>query len=375
MTAAEPAETPAAAAPDKPRRRRPVRPPRAALVTWRAGVHIVGTRLWCDALRAHDLCFVSGVQALRRGGRTAVGTLLCTERTHRLRQALGERAPESLLLSPVGRPFQLGTLRLELFPSGEGPGAASLWLKLPSGQCILYAGAPCALPAPGAEPMQVRAGEALVCAAPLAAYDGELPPRDTALQTLRELVGQAQADHAATVILCAPQSGAPTLWTQLTADGAGPFVHAEVARVLSAHQQLGLLPSTGEAPPALRRFSRPLGPGAVLLWPAAIPLPAAARLQSPTARSLQVILCCGAALSPTVVSRARAALPAGATLAGAVPLADGLDQTTLRRYITDSEARTVYLTSGYTDPLATSLRQSGIHLEPLGPPSQLPLFG
>lgn len=375
MTAAAPAEPPPAAAPDPPRRRRTVRPPRVALVSWRAGVHVVGTRLWCDALRAHDLCFVSGVQALRRGGRTAVGTLLCTERTLRLRQALGERAPASQLLSPVGRPFQLGTLRLELFPSGEGPGAASLWLKLPSGQCVIYAGAPCALPAAGVEPMQVRAGEALVCAAPLAAYDGELPSRDTALQALRELVGQAQADDAATVILCAPQAGAPTIWSQLVTDGAGVVVHAEIARVLAAHQQLGLLPPTGDAPQALRRFSRPLGPGAVVLWPAAVPLPATARLQGPAARDLRVVLCLGAALSEGVVARVRAALPDGAKLAGAIALADGLDQAALRRYISDSEARTVYLTAGYNEALAASLRQSGVRLEPLGPPRQLPLFG
>ena len=356
-------------------RRRAVRPPRTALVSWRAGVHIVGTRLWCDALRAHDLCFVSGAQAVRRGGRGSVGTLLCTERTLRLRQALGERAPESLLLSPVGRPFQLGTLRLELFPSGEGPGAASLLIKLPSGQCIIYAGTPCAQPYSGVEPMQVRAGEALVCAAPLAAHDGELPERATALLTLRDLVGQAQADAAATVILCAPLTGAPAIWSQLAADGAAVVVHAEIARALTAHQELDRLPPSSAATPSRRRFTRPLGPGTVVLWPAAIPLPPLTRLQSPSARGLRVVLATGAALAEPVVARLRATLPEGAILSGAIPLADGLDQPALRRYIADSEARTVYLTAGYSDALAATLRRTGVQLEPLGPPRQLPLFG
>ena len=41
----------------------------------------------------------------------------------------------------------------------------------------------------------------------------------------------------------------------------------------------------------------------------------------------------------------------------------------------DSEARVVYLTAGYSDALAATLRRTGVQLEPLGPPRQLPLFG
>lgn len=348
------------------RARRTAAPLPPPLVTWRAGVHLPGTRLWCDALRAHDLCFVSDAQANLRGGRRgAIGTLLCTERTLRLRRALGEpaRAAESVLLSPVGRPFHLGSLRLELFPSGQAPGAASLWIKLPSGQCVVYAGAPCPQAALGAEPMQVRAATVLICAAPLALHPHPLPERAAALLTLQQQV--AAAAGAATVILCSPLSSAPAIWSQLHA--AVPLVaHPAITRALLAYQELGLL-----APPAPRRFTRPLTPGTVLLWPAAIPLPA--RLQPPSA-PLQVILSSGAALCEPAVARVRAALPAGATLAAAVPLADGLDQPSLLRYIADSEARQVYLTAGYSDALAATLRRTGVHLAPLGPPRQLPLF-
>jgi hypothetical protein len=111
------------------------------------------------------------------------------------------------------------------------------------------------------------------------------------------------------------------------------------------------------------------------LWPAAVPLPPAVRLQGPKARGLRVILSVGAAIAEAVVARAQAALPVGAELAGAVALADGLDQPALRRYIADSEAKVVYLTAGYSDGLAATLRRTGVQLLPLGPPRQLPLFG
>lgn len=340
-------------------------------MTWRAGVHLPGTRLWCDALRAHDLCFISDAQASMRGGR-AIGTLLCTERTLRLRRALGEpaRAAESVLLSPVGRPFHLGALRLELFPSGQAPGAASLWVKLQSGQCVIYAGAPCPQPTLGAEPMQLRAATALICAAPLAAHPGELPDRAAALRTLQDHVSQSRAAGAATVILCSPLPGAPLIWSPLIAAGVPVVIHPAIMRSLLAHKELGLLPAT----PAPRRFTRPLPPGTVLLWPAATPLPPPSRLQAPQARALHVILSIGAALAAPLVARVRAALPPPATLTAAVPLADGLDRPSLLRYIADSEARQVYLTAGYSDALATTLRRTGVHLAPLGPPRQLPLF-
>lgn len=362
-----------AAPPPSRRSRRPAGALPAPLVTWRAGVHLPGTRLWCDALRAHDLCFVSAAQASLRGDRRGtIGTLLCTERTLRLRQALGEpaRAADSVLLSPIGRPFHLGALRLELFPSGQAPGAASLWVKLQSGQCVIYAGAPCPQPARGAEPMQVRAATALVCAAPLAVHPGELPDRAAALLTLQEHVDQSRAAGAATVILCSPLPGAPFIWSPLIAAGVPVVTHPEIARALLAYKQLGLLPPTS----APRRFTRPLAPGSVLLWPAATALPPPARLQDPQARALHVILSIGAAIAAPVVARVRAALPPPATLTAAIPLADGLDRPSLLRYIADSEARQVYLTAGYSDELAATLRRTGVHLAPLGPPRQLPLF-
>lgn len=347
----------------------------APLVSWRAGVHISGTRLWCDALRAHDLCFVSGAQAAGRRGRRTAGTLLCTERTLRLRQALGEQVPaaESVLLSPFGRPFHLGSLRLELFPSGQGPGAASLWIKLPSGQCVIYAGAPCPQPELDVEPMQVRAAATLVCAAPLAALPGALPARAEALAALHARVADARAAGAVTVILCSPLPGAPAIFRQLSEGGAAVAAHPAILRTLRAYHQLGLLPAQSDAGP--RRLGRPLAPGSVLLWPAAAPLPPTAQLQGGAAGELRVILCIGAAMAEAAVEKARAALPAGATLAGAVALADGLDQPALLRYIADSEARAVYLTAGYSDSLAAAARARGVRLEPLGPPHQLPLFG
>src|SRR5258706_5538461 len=98
------------------------RRPRAAPsvpVTWRDGVHITGTPIWCDARRRRDVCFLSSAD---RVGRAGHGQLIGTSITLAL---LGARDHGHLAV-PVRQRFTLGTLRLELIPSCRGFGAAAL---------------------------------------------------------------------------------------------------------------------------------------------------------------------------------------------------------------------------------------------------------
>src|SRR5687767_15843485 len=91
--------------------RRPRTAP-ALPVSWRDGVHLTGTSIWCDALRRRDVCFVS---AADRVGRLAHGQLIATPTTIALLGA----SPGAHLAVPVRKPFTLGTQRLELIPSGR----------------------------------------------------------------------------------------------------------------------------------------------------------------------------------------------------------------------------------------------------------------
>ncbi|MFO0575795.1 MAG: hypothetical protein U1A78_17500 [Polyangia bacterium] len=346
-----------------------------APVSWRAGVHITGTRLWCDAPRAHDLCFVSSgtsAAAGASGRRRGSGMLLCTEGTYRLLRALRGEEPraepgEPVLLSPVGRPFNYGSLRLELFPSGQGPGAAALWIKLPSGRQVVYAGAPRAESDPRAEPMQVRGADTLVIAA--RAHVAELPPRGQALLHLRAALERSLAQPGSTLLVGAPLLLAE-LWPEigaLLAAGQGAAAHPLVHRALAATQRCGLLPESLPLPRRLG-WARPLG--ALGLWPLGTGLPPAERLGGGPVRLLVVdgeAAERGAELS--------AALPPGLELAAALPFPDGLDATQLSTYARDCEARRVYLTAGYTPALAESLARHRIEAAPLGPPRQLALFG
>jgi hypothetical protein len=146
-------------------------------VVWRDGVHIAGTPLWCDASRARDACFVSSAEV--RIARRHHQLIATAETLARLRKDPDVPA----LAAPVGRPFNLGALRLELFPSAHAPGSASLLVES-AGRRIVYAGAV----GPAAE---VRPCDVLVVDATLAAFT--LPPRDETLARLRAYVAQNDA--------------------------------------------------------------------------------------------------------------------------------------------------------------------------------------
>ena len=138
--------------------RRPRAAAPTASVTWRDGVHLTGTPIWCDARRRRDVCFVSSAD---RVGKAGHGQLIGSPLTLALLGASGG----GHLAVPLHRRFTLGTVRLELIDSGRGPGAAALYVDI-AGKTVLYAGAIRAN-------AEVRACDAVVVSA---AYASAIPP-------------------------------------------------------------------------------------------------------------------------------------------------------------------------------------------------------
>lgn len=141
-----------------------------AAVTWRDGVHLTGTPIWCDARRRRDVCFASSAERVGKTRTPAHGQLIGTRETLALLDA-----GTGHLAVPLRKPFTLGTLRLELIPSGRGLGAAALFVQL-GVRRVLYAGA---IRTAGCDdPAEVRACDAVVVAVPTDA--ARLPSIDEA---------------------------------------------------------------------------------------------------------------------------------------------------------------------------------------------------
>jgi putative mRNA 3-end processing factor len=143
-------------------------------VSWRDGVHLTGTPIWCDARRRRDVCFLSSAD---RAGRSGHGQLIATAATLAL---IGARDKGHLAV-PVRQRFTLGTVRLELIPSGRGFGAAALYADV-TGKTVLYAGAVRTTAGGAGEAAEVRTCDAVVVAAPYGAAEHRFPPLGTAIE-------------------------------------------------------------------------------------------------------------------------------------------------------------------------------------------------
>jgi hypothetical protein len=325
---------------------------------------VQGTILACDASAGGDLIFLSHAEALdaraaralprARHGRRLV---LTTETTLALLGAPGARLRAHALLAGMGRPFALGELRLELFPSGHAPGAASLLCELgataSSGgiERVVYAG----VLGPGDAPA-VRPADALCVDATFGARRFSFPPLARALEEVRRLVREAIERGSAPLVLVDAPTSALAVATTLVEAGVSVRGGRPVVQAAAAHAEAGL-----PAPP-LQRFDGRLRPGEALLWPpSARDAPGLGRLEAPT-----TILATGHGGDPEAVERARAD--------HGVALSDRADFADLLRYIEATGAREVALLRAPGDELAQALRARGVEAYPVGPPRQIALF-
>lgn len=324
-----------------------------------------GTIVACDASAGSDLIFLSHAAALdaraaralprARHGRRQI---LTTETTLALLGAPGERLRAHALLASPGRPFVLGDLRLELFPSGHGPGATSLSCERGVGGAeggpvtrVVYAG----VIGPGDTP-SVRSADALCLDATFGARRFAFPPVAEALAEVRRLVLETLGRGAAPLVLV--DVGTSGLAVAATLGEAGVVVRAArpLVQAAAAHARAGI------AGAAVQRFDGHLRPGEALLWPAnAREAARLGRLESPTA-----ILATGQAADPVELARARAD--------HGVALSDRADFADLLRYAEATGAREVALVGAPGDELARALEARGVSVYPVGPPRQIALF-
>jgi hypothetical protein len=364
-----------------------VTPSRAARAfVYRGGVRIAGTVVACDAFAGTDLVFVSHAPAPGARGRRALPPLgrgrrqlLATDVTLALLGPTGERMRRQALVAAYGRPFLLGDLRLELFASGLMPGAASLLCER-SGRRLVYAG-----PIGAGPGVDVRAADALCLDASGAIAGATPPPADEGLVAVGQAVRAVLADGRAPVLVAASVAVSLELARALAADRIALRGHRTVVQAAAAYRQAGL-----PAPP-IARFDRRLGPGEVLLWPAAERIPG----QRGGGRAPGVLLVgrqpAGGRDRPMpdrpmpdrpmpdrpmpdrpMPDRPMPDRPmSDATV---VPFAERAGFAALLAYVEATGADEVALVNAPNDELMQVLRGRGTNAYPIGPPRQASLF-
>ena len=328
-------------------------------VLWRGGVHIGGTPIWCDARRARELCFVSRAD---RVPASQHGQIIATSETLALLSRQGElAAAASELAVPPGRPFSLGTLRLELFRSGSAVGAASLSVDI-GDRRVVYAGSV----NPGGGGLGGAADQRSCAVLVVDAHYGDarfrFPAVDAAVAETVALCRRVCAAGGALVLLVT--SALKGLDVAHRLEGAGLPSGCELVAHRSIHHAAQKLRAGRIEPPPVRRFAASrVTAGQVLLWPAA----RRAQLERVGVPSgSEVALVSGAAVDRDALARARAG--------HGIAWSSQADHAALRRYVEDSGAESVHLVGRFASQMAEELAGRGLSARPLGPPVQMSLF-
>jgi putative mRNA 3-end processing factor len=329
---------------------------------FRGGVRVEGTILACDATSGSDLIFLSHAQALDARGarllprpRAGKRQILTTEATLALLGAPGARLRPHALTPAFGRPFALGGMRLELFPSGYLPGAASILCDLGDDR-VVYAGPTAPATAQGNASLNVRTARAVCVDGTFARSLFRFPPIAEAVAEVLARVQDATSGGRSPVVLVRPLGPALDVAAALHAAGIVVRAHRHVLAAAAAIKAAGLIPTP------LLRFAGRLQPGEALLWP---PEARQAGLLGGLAAPL-FILASGWACDPAVVDRLGADV--------AVPLSNQGGFDDLLAYVRATGATEVAIRHAVDDQFTHALADQGIDAYRVGPPQQILLF-
>lgn len=323
---------------------------------------MAGTHITCDAAGfPSDLIFISHAQALGKGGpaklageRAGRRQIVATDATLRLLGEAGEKLRPRALPAAFGRPFNLGSQRIEIVPSGHLPGAAGLLCETDHRR-VFYLGAfsPESL-VPGIEPGEVRHADAICVDATFGHPGIEFPPRSEVMADIQSFVAATFVERRTPILLVAPNALLPLTWA---------LTQAKIA--LRAHPRLALdlalLHGVSSPIPAVPRVGRKPGLDEAWLWPA--DARKSAVLRALPAKRLALVS--GSAAYPDVLARSEADCT--------FPLTTLPSHREILSVVEASGAREVALFQAGSEELAADLRTRGFDAYTLGPPRQMTL--
>lgn len=306
--------------------------------------------LWFDADRRHDLCFVSHAHVDTIGKNRR---MLATDKT--LRILTRGSGKIDALTSPYRRSFTLGPLELEMHPAGHVLGSAQL-LIIRNNRRIVYTSDVNLRPTSTAEHARAIPCDVLAVPATYGHPMFRFPPREEVYADLERFVNECLQDRATPVLLANPIGTAQELMRVLGEAGHRLRVHRSIYDVAKIYRELGV------SLPGSRRFAGTPARDEVVIFPPILRKHASIR----KLRKSATAMVSGQAVDPGFVFRQR--------VDRAFPLSDTADQPDLLRFIEETGARDIYLSSGYVDELGAVLRSKGLRVFPLVRPEQLVLF-
>lgn len=316
-------------------------------MTWRDGVHLTGTSIWCDATRRRDVCFVSSADRSAKSAQL-IGTPLTLA-------LVGADAGN--LAVPLRQRFTLGTLRLELIASGRGPGAAALYVE-GAGMKTLYASAVRPYEGKRVAAADVRACDTLVVDAPFGATKKQFPDLDGVIDKALAWTKKQLAANKRPVLLVDTALDGLEVACVLAAEG---LALAGAKSIRDAAAKMATLDQT-----VLRKKTSAGMSGRTAKTPPMV---------SPPSKELRATIWVGEAPNTLLELPHATALLAGRPASEHQEIhfawTHAADRPSLLAWIESTRAKQIFVTGASAEPIVKLL---GDKAKYLGPPQQMTLF-
>ena len=204
------------------------------MIEYDKGIHLKGTDLWFDSGRKRELSFVSSAAV---EGPFNSEKIIATPETVRLLE--GRTKNPAALACPYGRPFSLGSVRVELIPSGSMLGSAQICVERDE-KTIIYTGDIYLGNLRTAKPVQVRECDVLVLKSTYAAPGYSFPPAEEVLSEIVEFVRGPISAGDVPVLLAESPGKAPELAKILSDEGFTLSLQRPVYEMVKIYGELGV---------------------------------------------------------------------------------------------------------------------------------------
>lgn len=317
------------------------------------GVHLRGTILWFDPERQREMCALSSARMVRTDRHPRV---LLSDRTARLVAVKFGRKTKGLAC-PFNRSFSLGSLQIELFPSGYMAGASQFQVTLDCGHRIIYTGPFSLVGNRTAERAELRTCDTLVLDANYGLSRFQFPEREGVYAAVLSWARETLDNGRTPVFLVANPGKAQDLVDLLGRENLPLRVHRSIYAMNKAYRSLGIQLA------ACKQFRGDPGRGEIVLWPAHL-------RRSHAIRNLKRARFAG--MTGTGDQRG---VKQRLKINEAFAWSARADHNELLRYAVESKASKIVTNGRHAADLAATLRAMGLDAEPLAVSPQLDLLG
>ncbi|MCC7475615.1 MAG: hypothetical protein IT425_09480 [Pirellulales bacterium] len=315
-----------------------------------SGLFLTSARFGLDVRRRLPRCFVSHAHADHIARHELVYATPATACLYRHRLGKHHRVEEM----GYGRPIELGELRLTAYPAGHCLGSAML-LAEDGQQSLLYTGDFKLGPSATAEPAELPRADILVMESTFGQPRYRLPPRETIVANLLELVHDALGQGITPVIHAYPLGKSQEVTKLLTQAGVSVLQHDAIFEISQIYEAQGV--DLGDY---ARYAGTPLAGHAVVTLPRSTH-----QFRLPGLRQTLSIATTGWAIDPSTKYRLG--------VDHAIPLSDHADFDELIESVRCVRPREIYCTHGPAE-FVDHLRDLGFNAFPLEPSRQRRLF-